>query len=278
MQNQQGDDQEQRAAAPPAARHEDPRDSSGINIFGFCFHDTTLNEAAETLLSCARNGQRLRGYFVNAHCINVAARNKDYHAILGNSQLLYADGIGMAIAARICGSRLKNNINGTDLFPLLCEAAARMDVPIALIGGAPGIADTCATRMKDRYPGLRVVWTHHGYSSQQDNADIIQAINKSGARLLLAGMGVPLQELWIDKNALGIEAPVVIGVGALFDFYSGSVKRAPLFIRKARMEWLFRLLIEPRRMFTRYIIGNPVFLIRALKWRYLNKPDSGTCS
>ena len=241
--------------------------SDVIRLFGLRLSDVSLREAAETTINRARSGSKLQIFFVNAHCINIAAHNKQYNHILKNNELLYADGVGMAIAARICGQHLTNNVNGTDLFPLLCEHAARHKVPIALLGSKPGIADACAAQMKAAYPGLQITFAHHGYSSRDDDPDIIRSINNCGAGILLVAKGVPAQEMWIAENREAINTPVILGVGALFDFYSGTVKRAPPLVRQLRLEWLFRLLIEPRRMFTRYVIGNPVFILRAIFWR-----------
>jgi N-acetylglucosaminyldiphosphoundecaprenol N-acetyl-beta-D-mannosaminyltransferase len=120
--------------------------------------------------------------------------------------------------------------------------------------------------MKDQYPNLQIVWTHDGYFTPNDETQMIESINSSGAQILFVAMGVPIQELWIDRNAEKLHAPVILGVGALFDFYSGTIPRAPQQVRQLGLEWLFRFIIEPRRMFARYILGNPVFILRAL-WR-----------
>ncbi len=236
-------------------------------VFGLRFRDAPLDEVADSLIDDAIANVKRKVYFVNAHCINVANRDKAYSAILREAPFLYADGLGMALAARIMGTRLENNVNGTDLFPLLCERAARTGLPVAFFGAAPGNALSCAERMVHAYPGLNIVWGHHGYVSLNEQPEIIDEINSSGARILLVAKGVPSQELWIDENASKLDVPVLMGVGALFDFYSGSVKRAPLLWRKLRIEWAFRLLMEPRRLFKRYVLGNPAFLLRTIKAR-----------
>lgn len=242
-------------------------DSSLTEVLDLRFRDWPLSAVADSLVSDARNGIRQLVYFVNAHCVNVAARNESYRALLHSAPYLYADGAGMAIAARIFGVSLENNVNGTDLFPVLCKSAAKNDVPIALMGSSPGIAEACANNMKSMCPGLRVVWIGHGYSSDEEEMNYIDDINRSGARILLVAKGVPMQELWIESNASKITVPVIMGVGALFDFYSGAMPRSPLIFRKLRMEWFFRFLMEPRRLFRRYIIGNPEFLLRTIKMR-----------
>jgi N-acetylglucosaminyldiphosphoundecaprenol N-acetyl-beta-D-mannosaminyltransferase len=173
----------------------------------------------------------------------------------------------MALAARLWGRPLSHNVNGTDLFPEICKAAAAASVPIALLGAAPQVARACAAKIEKEYPGLRVVWHEHGFLSSSQEAESLADLNASGAKILFVAKGVPLQELWIAANAGKLAPPVILAVGALFDFYSGRVKRAPPLIRALRAEWAFRLYNEPFRLFRRYVFGNPAFLARALLWR-----------
>lgn len=240
-------------------------------VFGLRCEDTALDEAAAHLVRCARNRVRQRVAFVHAHCLNVSVRDAGLREALTTADVIYADGIGMAMAARLQGERLHYNVNGTDLFPLLCAHAAAAGVPLALLGAAPGVAEACREVLEARYPGLRVAWCHHGYLGASDDpalsdAAIIEEINRSRAGILLVAMGVPLQERWLLKNANALEVPVVMGVGALFDFVADRIPRAPALFRKLRLEWLFRLMVEPRRMFGRYVLGNPLFLARACKY------------
>jgi exopolysaccharide biosynthesis WecB/TagA/CpsF family protein len=236
-------------------------------ILGLRFWDIDLDRAAQFLTDAALTDKRLQVYFVNAHCINVAARDTRYAQLLRSAPFLFADGAGMALAARLAGAGLANNVNGTDLFPKLCAAAAAAAVPVAFLGARPGVARQCATLMERQYPGLQVVWVEDGYLSSEAEAVKLADLNASGARILLVAKGVPAQEHWIAAHAERVVPPVILGVGALFDFYSGAVPRAPLLLRRLRMEWAYRLLREPRRLFLRYVIGNPEFVARALYWR-----------
>ncbi|MEE4608953.1 MAG: WecB/TagA/CpsF family glycosyltransferase [Desulfobacteraceae bacterium] len=239
------------------------QDSSAA-LFGLTIRNVNLSEASVDLVKAAREGVRRQVFFVNAHCVNVAARDQDYLDTLRAANFLYADGSGMRLAARLAGQPLRDNVNGTDLFPMLCREAAASGVGIALLGARPGIAERCADKMRHRFPGLKVVWVHHGYLNAAEGAALISSLNESGAGLLLVAMGVPVQEKWIARHAGALRIPVLLGVGALFDFYSGEVSRAPAFMRKLGLEWGYRLLVEPRRMFARYVLGNPVFVGRAL--------------
>ncbi|MEW5788599.1 MAG: WecB/TagA/CpsF family glycosyltransferase [Pseudomonadota bacterium] len=242
-----------------------------VSLFGLSIRNVTLPEAAAMLVTDAQAGTRRQVNFVNAHCVNVGARDGSYLKALRESDLLFADGSGMRLAARLAGLDLRDNVNGTDLFPLLCEAAAAAGVGVALLGARPGVAQRCGDNMMARFPGLKVVWAHHGYLQDVDTQALVESVNASGAGLLFVAMGVPMQELWIARHADALRPPVLLGVGALFDFYSGEVSRAPALVRRWGLEWVYRFLLEPRRMFTRYILGNPLFIGRTLARRALGR-------
>jgi exopolysaccharide biosynthesis WecB/TagA/CpsF family protein len=254
---------------PPLQKVDQSADRANelCEFLGFRFWDISLVRAAQYLVDMAAANQKLQVFFVNAHCVNVAVRDRAYARLLETAPFLFADGFGMALAARIWGIQLANNVNGTDLFPMVCRAAADASVPIAFLGARPGVAKVCAERMTKDYPGLKVVWAEHGYHSPDLEENKLAELNASGARILFVAKGVPEQEHWISAHMDKITVPVVLGVGALFDFYSGSVPRAPRLMRDLRMEWAFRLWREPRRLFRRYVIGNPEFLVRALMRR-----------
>jgi exopolysaccharide biosynthesis WecB/TagA/CpsF family protein len=241
-------------------------------FIGLKFWDIPLPRAARFIVDRAACGERTHVFFVNAHCVNAAAAHAGYAKLLADAPFVFADGVGMAIAARFSGTRLEHNVNGTDLFPLICQAAAAASVPIALLGAKPGVAQACAERMTRTFPGLRVVWTDHGYLGAEQERARLADLNASGARILFVAKGVPAQECWIAENAERLAPPVVLGVGALFDFYSGAVKRAPPLVRGLRSEWLYRLVLEPRRLSRRYLLGNPAFIARTLLWRSLSHP------
>jgi len=126
------------------------------------------------------------------------------------------------------------------IFPLLYERAEEDGIPLALLGARPGRAEKCARNMKQHHPGLDIPFVHHGYFPNEEEESLIGRINESGARILLVAFGVPLQEWWITRWAPRLKVPVLLGVGALFDFFSGSVPRAPLLIRKMGIEWSFK--------------------------------------
>jgi exopolysaccharide biosynthesis WecB/TagA/CpsF family protein len=204
--------------------------------------------------------------FVNAHVINVAAADPSFARVLSGADRIYADGSGMALAAKLAGAPLVDNVNGTDLFPQLCAAAADAGVTIYLLGGKPGVVEKAAETVTAMGYGSVIAGMHHGYVKRHgaEQEEAIAAINASGASMLLVGMGVPDQEIWIARNFGRLNTPVVAGVGGLFDFFAGSVSRAPAPLRAAGLEWTWRLAQEPSRMWKRYIIGNVAFIGRAV--------------
>ncbi len=201
--------------------------------------------------------------FINAHCINIAAKDPIYRWALSKATVLLPDGSGMQLAARLQKSHFTENLNGTDLFPAIISAAADKQMKVFFFGSKPGIAEKAANAARDLNPKLEIAGTRHGFFSEEDQPGIIDAINASGAEVLLVGLGVPMQDIWIARNRHRLNAKIIFGVGAQFDFWSGSVSRAPQILRNAGMEWVWRLAIEPKRMFARYIIGNPTFVGRS---------------
>jgi exopolysaccharide biosynthesis WecB/TagA/CpsF family protein len=201
--------------------------------------------------------------FCNAHTVNMARQNKAFAEALAHMTLL-PDGIGVDLASKaLYGAPFPENLNGTDFTPDLL-ASAPAPLSIFLLGSAPGIAAQAASRFAARYPGITVAGHHHGYFSEDEAPKIAHMIRQSGAQLILVGMGHPRQELWAARHGPAAGG-VVLTVGALFDFVAGRFARAPLWMRKARCEWMFRLMCEPKRMARRYLIGNFTFLSAVLQ-------------
>ena len=239
-----------------------------VRIFGVEVLDTTREQAAAWIVRCALQGLPAKVGFVNAHCINVMHGDVGYRHALDGLDRVFVDGIGMRIAALAAGVSLQANLNGTDLFPVMCRHAAAAGVGIYLFGAREGIAEAAGRRMAADVPGLIVSGTHHGYvNNAEAESGLIEQINASGAGILLVALGVPSQELWIARNRHRLRPAVIIGVGGLLDFFSGRIPRAPLAIRNAGLEWAWRLAQEPRRLAGRYLLGNVVFLARLLRER-----------
>lgn len=233
-------------------------------LFGLPLVNCARRAAAKAIVARAAANRPSVIQFVNAHCINMMRTNPAYARALSHADTLLPDGSGIALAAKMVGKRVIENLNGTDLFPEICAEAAASGQWVFLLGGKPGIAATVSAAMRRTHKGLYIAGTYHGYAPVDYDACIIEAINTSGASILLVGMGVPQQELWIAKYRSQLTVPVILGVGGLFDYYAGSIPRAPLFMRRAGAEWVWRLMQEPLRLWRRYLFGNPAFIVRAL--------------
>lgn len=231
-----------------------------------------MTEALDLIDECVDASERRSVFFVNAHCINVSARNVAYLRLLQHSDtIVFGDGAGVRIAGRLNGQPMRDNVNGTDMFPLLCARAAQRNLSLFLLGAQPGVPNEVARRMTARFPGLRIAGIQHGYFGDMETETLLRVINASGADVLLVALGVPRQELWIASYRGDLNVPVAIGVGGLFDYYGGVIPRAPNILRRASLEWVWRLAMEPRRLWKRYLVGNLTFVGRVLWWTFIRR-------
>ena len=199
--------------------------------------------------------------FANANALNAAARDGRVRDVLKHC-LVMNDGIGVDVASRILfGARFPQNLNGTDFVPNYLKQT-RHDYRIFFLGSSSGVAERAAGRLIAACGRHRIAGCQNGYSRAGDNAKIAARIAASGADVVLVAMGNPAQELWLADNLAATGCRLGFGVGALFDFLSGDVERAPAWVRNARLEWIYRLSREPARLWRRYVIGNPVFMMR----------------
>lgn len=244
-----------------------------IDLLQIPVYNTTMAEAIDYILMQAQQQERCLIAFVNADCMNIAFRNAAYRQVLQNASRVFADGVGLRIGCRMLGMQLLGNVNGTDLFPQLCEKLQNKEITIFLLGASPGVAALVAENMQGKYPGLQIVGHHHGFFSEAETSAVIKKINDSSAQILLVAFGAPRQELWLSRYHQELVPSVCIGVGGLFDFYSGRIPRAPMWMRELGLEWTWRLLQEPQRMWRRYLVGNPLFLYRVWRQATLRKSD-----
>ena len=246
-----------------------------IDLDGIPVDNVTLSGAVARILAFLDHGERRFVSFINADCLNRAGRNSEYREALTTSDLVLGDGVGVRLMSRLLGQPLRENVNGTDLFPRLCGALEGTPHSVYLLGGRPGIAAAVALWIQTRHPACRIAGFQHGYFRDEDEAEVIANIRRSGASLLLVAFGAPGQELWLKDHLEETGARVGIGVGGLFDFYSGRIPRAPQWMREAGLEWVYRFIQEPRRLFWRYGPGNVEFLSRAIASAVRNRAHQG---
>lgn len=212
--------------------------------------------------------------FLNAHNANIACVDREFAEALDDF-LILPDGVGVDMAAKILfGDPFPANLNGTDFIPAFLLAIPEPLV-VGLLGTRREHADAAAGALARMAPQHRFEVVHDGYFSQQQEPEILGRIAAMKPDVLLVAMGVPRQELWIARHITAEHCTVPVAVGALLDFLSGAVPRAPALIRRLRLEWLFRLYIEPGRLWRRYVVGNPLFLARVFRQK-LTGPQTTT--
>jgi N-acetylglucosaminyldiphosphoundecaprenol N-acetyl-beta-D-mannosaminyltransferase len=236
------------------------------------FDQTTLNE---TILQIIRQGGHAVIPNINVHFANLAYRQPWLRDFFNRAAVNFCDGQGIVLAATILGKRLPARITYADWLWDLCSFAARHGLSFFFLGGEPGSAEKSAATLQKHFPGLRILAVQHGFFNKtpghRENEDAIARINSCKPDILLVGFGMPLQEQWLLENWQRIDSRIALTGGGIFDMISGQKKRAPAWMRNHGLEWLWRLLWEPRRLWRRYIIGNPLFLWRILKQRHAEK-------
>lgn len=211
-----------------------------------------------------KQGGFLQVAIANAHTLNLARAADSYRVLLRNT-LVLNDGIGVSIASKLKYSRkFSENLNGTDFVPRYL-AESRIKLRVFLLGASSDVAKACFEQCRQRFPQHEWLGFNHGYFSPAQHHAICERIRETRPDVLLVGMGNPLQEFWIHQYGASTGAKLCIGVGGLFDFLAGRVNRAPSWVRRLRSEWVYRLAVEPRRMWRRYLIGNLTFLLAAWK-------------
>jgi N-acetylglucosaminyldiphosphoundecaprenol N-acetyl-beta-D-mannosaminyltransferase len=208
----------------------------------------------------------------NAHHVVMLQEDGVFRAIYESAFLSVPDGVPLLWAAKLLGQPLRGRVNGTDLFEVLCARAAERGLRVFLLGGREGAADAAAAALVSRYPGLEICGTYappFGFEHQPDEmARITTTINAAKPHLLFVGLGAPKQEYWMFVNRKELDARVALGIGVSFEFVGGIVQRAPVWMRGIGLEWLHRLLSEPKRLWKRYLVGNFVFCRLILRqWR-----------
>ena len=239
-----------------------------LTVLDVDFLSISMEEALALLQQVIARGEKESVSFINADCLNISCKDIEYRNILHSQSIVLPDGAGINIACRVVGERLVANLNGTDLIPQLWEMAPEKGYRFFLLGAAPGVTDRMKQKLEETYPGIAVVGEQHGYFDHATESDaVIEKINATEANIVLVAFGAPVQEKWIHEHKSKIDCNLVAGVGGLFDFYSGDKKRAPMWMRKSGIEWMYRLYLEPGRLWRRYIIGNPMFIYRVLRWK-----------
>lgn len=256
------------------ATHIDP-DWGKVRLLGVKIDALSLEQLLSEIQRCMQYEKPMIISYVNLHALNIAYSMPWFREFINQSDLTFCDGVGIKLAAQITGQRLCHRFTPPDFMDQICALAARSGLKIFFLGAKPGVAQRAADKLIERFPGLQIM-THHGYfdkiTDSQENKLVIEQINQFHPQIVVLGFGMPLQEKWIMENIDSLDIKVAFPAGALFDYLSSAVPRAPRWMTDNGFEWLGRLLIEPRRLWKRYLLGNPLFFWRLFLHHFLGAP------
>jgi len=243
-------------------------DLTEYTILGTKVNPLTMEQLNHGIDRIIRAGDKAIVANVNVHALNLTFDHPWYRKFINDSAIVFCDGAGVKLGAKILGYQIPYRITPADWVWSFSEYAQNKDITFYFLGARKGIAEKAANKLKAKFPNLKIVGTHHGYfdktSGSEENEQIIAMINKVRPNVLFVGFGMPLQEEWLRDNWEKIDANVALDIGALFDYISEELKRAPKWMTNNGLEWLGRMIIEPKRLWKRYVVGNPIFLWRVL--------------
>ena len=209
-------------------------------LLGVGFNNLTETEVLEYIVKNLQK-QRKKYYIVtpNPELLVIANNDKDYKKVLNGAELALPDGIGIILGSQLLGKSLKQRITGVDFMEMLCKEVSKRPITVSFLGAGPNVAVKTSECLQKRYPGLNVGWVAQEWSEELKNKE---------TDILFVAFGSPKQEIWISEHLNELPIKVAVGVGGAFDFVSGNVRRAPGFMRRLGLEWLFRLVIQPWRI------------------------------
>lgn len=234
------------------------------------FDALTMKETVLLVDEYIRRGQGIHLLGVNADKILSMEKNKDLAEIVHKADIINADGASVVIASKILRNPLPERVAGIDLMQELLHLANKRKYSVYFIGAKENIVNTMVTKLSKKYCEMKIAGYRDGYFQKKEWQKIAIDIKNSGANLVFIGITSPIKEEFIDYLlGMGVNG-VLMGVGGSFDVLSGEIKRAPLWIQRLNLEWLFRMLQEPKRLFGRYFVGNGKFLMRIFQEKFLN--------
>lgn len=240
-----------------------------VNLLGINIDALDLDETVRTITGYIRARQPRRVITINPEFIYNSKFDARLCDLANRADLVTPDGVGIVWACRVAGNPVPERVTGIDLMLCLMERAAAEGWRIFLLGAAPGVAEEAAVRLGREYPGLQVAGVHHGYFTANEDMEVVVKVREARPDLLFVALGAPKQEWWIDRYLEETGVPVALGVGGSFDVAAGKVRRAPLWVRRLRLEWLFRLGKEPSRWRRQIVL--PLFVWMVIREYKLKK-------
>ncbi len=247
-----------------------------VHILGVRVDNTSEDQLLLAIKSIIGNHQKAIISNVNINAMNLAFSDHRFRRFLNDSTINFCDGAGVRLAANLLGGKIQKRITYADWMWTLAEFADLQQFRFFFLGAKPGVAGDAAKKLKEKFPHIQIVGTHHGYfnhaNNSSENEEVIAKINAAQPDILILGLGMPYQEYWLLDNWERINGLVALTGGAVFDYISGHLHRAPLWMTRHGLEWLGRLFFEPTRLWKRYLIGNPLFFWRVLVYDVLKLP------
>lgn len=236
-------------------------------ILGVSFHNLLPDAACDLAFSFFESSTACTVFTPNPEMVMLARKDTDFKKILDSGDLVIPDGIGVVYASRLTKNKIPRRVAGIDLLTNLFERMGKNGNSVYFLGSAEGVAEAAAIKMKEQFPSLKIVGTSHGYFADEDSAPIIAKINEAKPDMLVVGLGFPRQEKWIFRHKHQLCAKILWGAGGSLDVLSGKIPRAPKIFQKLGIEWLFRLLRQPRRIWRQRVLVKFVFVVLVNKLR-----------
>lgn len=249
----------------------DSANATTVSILGIAVSRLTVTALLNIIEDIVGADRRAVLLNVNVYGMNLAFDQHWFRSLYTQADYVLCDGFGVKWAASLLGQRLPERFTPPDWLPAVAELASRRGYSVFFLGNQPGVATQAAARLTERFPSLTVAGTYHGYFDKSlgspENEEVVRLVNATKPNILYVGFGMPMQERWLMENWGRLQVNVAVTVGAMLDFVAGVTPRGPRWMTDHGLEWFTRLITEPRRLWRRYLIGNPLFVMRVLAQR-----------
>lgn len=246
-----------------------PTRISEHRLLGVRFHQVTRQLLMDEITQAANTNTRKIICNINIHALNTACKDTEFKSIINHSDLVFVDGAGVSLGASLAGIQAGERLTPADWIDELLANCADRHWPIYWLGDTEEVGSDFEQKILAKHPNCLFAGRHHGFFHKEgaDNDAVVAHINASNARILLIGMSMPIQEKWLWRNQHRLNPAVLLPVGGLARIYTGRIRRGPRWITNHGFEWLYRLTVQPRYTWKRYLIGNPLFILRVLAER-----------
>lgn len=240
-----------------------------VQLLGVNIHPVNQAALLAALDGAARTAQPGLFANVNVHAMNLACQDPEFRAILNSAQLVFVDGFGVSLGAKLAGVAVGERLTPADWIDVWLAHCAEHQWSVFWLGDTEAVGADFERNLRQRHPQCRLVGRHHGFFAKTgpESAAVVAQINASGAQVLLVGMSMPIQEKWLWAHRMELQPAVRLAVGGLARIYTGHIRRGPKWMTDYGLEWLFRLAMQPRYTWRRYLIGNPLFIFRVMAQR-----------